>query len=48
MLNLFTKNYDEYKEKMNSYKDNVKITAFLFAQYKMHFENLEDQQTFHF
>ena len=42
MLNLFTKNYDEFKEKMNSYKDNVKITAFLFAQYKMHFENLED------
>ena len=30
MLDLFTKNYDEYKQKMNSYKDNVKITAFLF------------------
>ncbi len=42
MLNLFTKNFDEYKERDNSYKDNVKITAFLFSLYKMHFENLED------
>ena len=31
MLNLYSKNFDNYNEKVNSYNDNVTITEILFS-----------------